>query len=160
MFNSGIKSWAFFRLPLGWSARAPVLLFQKMRGKGPMDQRKSPADCELRSDAQFCKMWGQWPQRSGRRNFKEEAGQINYIALGISFFNIRKKVIGMLAGYLKKPLAAPNIFASFLLCLLQDIMFVACGVLSPSFRRQKLLYDTHNRLCDSITWTFVLSIYS
>ena len=56
----------------------------------------------------------------------------------------------MLAGYLKKPLAAPNIFASFLLCLLQDIMkFVACDVLSPSFRKWELLNDIHNRLCDS-----------
>ena len=41
---------------MGQSARAPVLLFWKMRGKGPMDQRKSPADCERRSDAQFCKL--------------------------------------------------------------------------------------------------------
>ena len=36
-------------------ARAPVLIFRKTRGKGHMDQRKSPADCERRSDAQFCK---------------------------------------------------------------------------------------------------------
>ena len=44
-----------------------------------------------------------------------------------------------------------DIFASFLLCLPRDIMFVACSVLSPSFQRQKLLHDTHNRLCDSMT---------
>ena len=81
-----------------------------------MDQRKSPADCEHRSDAQFCKSWGQWPQRSSRRNFKEEAGQINYIALVFLSSTSRMNMedgISMSAGYLKiqETLAAPNIYS-------------------------------------------------
>ena len=68
-----------------------------------MDQRKSPADCERRSDVQILQVVR--TVVTTKVEWKEEARRVNYIALvslsSTSRLNV-EKVTGMLAGYLKK----------------------------------------------------------
>ena len=88
----------------GQSARAPVLLFRKTSGKNPMDQRKSPADCERRSNARNSASREDSDHKS-RVEGRSWANKLH--CLGISFFNIqneRGKSHWPVSGYLKKPL--------------------------------------------------------